>query len=252
MVRLVLLIVIFISIFDLKAQETPTYNYTNWQTIKNEKLRVSLKLPEKWKYLEQKEPSIQAYFISDNEELGVKDISAKKILIESKAIGDDIKKIGDDLVKVVRSGADGKSFIREKESKLGDLQSREVTYHFREDGFEKTADVIVVKYKTSYYSFSFITSSRTNAHDKPLLEQILATVNFDVMQPSVAFEIKKPKDWFDFKDNEYSQAFSKIDKGDKSPSDGIIKVKMVKIDEEKSLQQFTVELSAQVTKEALI
>lgn len=249
MIRLALLFVFFALGIHLSAEEAPVYNYTNWKVVKNEKLRFSVKLPKEWQFLEQAEPAIQVYFVTDKADVGEKDVSAKKLVVESKPVGEDYKRIADDMVRAVKNGEGGKGFIKEKDSKFGEIPTKEYTYHFREDGFEKTADVVLFKYKNVYYSFTFITASQMAMHDKALREQIIASINLDMMQPSAAFEIKKPKDWFDFKDNEYSQAFSKIDKGDKSPSDGIIKVKMVKIDEEKSLQQFTVEFSAQVTKE---
>ena len=252
MIRLALLMVLLASSMILTSEDAPVYNYTNWQTIKNDKLKFSVKLPEKWKFIEQKEPAIQAYLMTDNPEAGEKDVSAKKLLVESKEIGVDLKKVGDDMAKFLKSGAEGKVYIRDRESKLGELPSREFTYHFKEDGFEKTADVVIVKYNKAYYSISYITSSRTAMHDKPLREQIFATFNFEVMQPSLPYEFTKPKDWFDLKDNEYAQAFSKKDKGNTSPSDGIIKIKTVRVDVEKSLQQFSAEYSSTVTKPGAI
>jgi len=238
----------FFVFLNLKAEDKIVYNYTDWVLVKNEELKISLKLPAKHKALEKKDNAIQQYLIADN--LDQIDSSTKTISVESKLLPDNFKKTCEKVIKSIKAGEGGKDYIRDEEGKLAGLPALVITYHFKEGGFENTSEMRIVDFKGRFYAVTFTSRSMVFMHDKLLKDQIFATINFESMQTSKEFELKKPEDWFEFKDNEYKIAYAKMDNGGKSPSDGIIRAKAVKIDQDISLQQYAAEsLSALTSKD---
>lgn len=230
-----------------KAEEKVVYNYTDWVQIKNEDLKISFKLPAKHKLLEKKDKAIQSYLISDKPNME-EDSSSKIVTVESKMLPGNFKQTCDVVLKAIKGGEGNKIYIRDEAGQLAGLPALLVTYHFKENGFENTSEMTIVDYKGRFYSITFTSRSLTFIHDKSIKNQIFATINFESMQSSKAFEIKKPDNWFEFKDNEYSIAFAKKDNGGKSPSDGIIRAKIVKLDQDMSLQQYAAETMGALVK----
>jgi hypothetical protein len=230
----------------VRAEDKVVYNYSNWVQVKNEDLKVSFKLPAKHKLLERKDNAIQSYLIAEN--LDQEDSSTKTLTIESKVLPGNFKQTCEMVLKAIKGGEGSKKYIRDEAGKLAGLPALVVTYHFKENGYENTSEMSIVDFKGRYYALTFTSRSMIFMNDKPLKNQIFATINFEAMQTSKAFELKKPDNWFEFKDNEYSIAYAKKDNGGKSPSDGIIRAKIVKLDQDLSLSQFAAESLGELVK----
>lgn len=244
-----LLLLAIFGISILFAKENKTYNYQGWDLIKNEQLVVSFKLPLGWKSQVSNEPDQIIYFKGEKADSLISDSSAKVVTIDSYPTIDSFEKIVEKRVNNIKNKEGGKIFVEATDGKIGNIKAKVIRYASKIDGTQRVSDNVVLVHQNRLYGITYTVTNESVEHDKELKNQILASFNFDMMRPSAVMNLEKPKEWFEFKDNDYAQAFSKKENGSKNPGEGIIKIKTVKIDEEKSLQQFAMEFVSSVTKE---
>ena len=229
------------------SQEAKDYQYDNWVLVKNESLAVSFKLPQDWAALESSDKKEIAYFKANAE--GVADIGSKKLKVLSFLAPNSFKDFADDRVKTVKGREGGKIFVSEKTGSLNSIPTRVITYAQKIDDVQRVTEEVLLQYEKRFYVLTFTVANEYVESTKGLKDQIFASFNFAMMQPSVKWTVKKPEKWIELQDNEYPFAFAHPENKGASASGGIIKAKSVRVEADLPLQAFVQQLIGKLAME---
>lgn len=226
--------------------EKPT-DYTGWQKFESHKFGYGFKIPPTWVVNFKNDSGDYIFHSTKNP----KDANNLSIEINCKDLPKEhtLDKFFDDSKLVAKSKLKNFTAIDERPDIINEVDTKWITFLYTEGEVKKQAALYSFVYNRRGYNITFSANLAIYNNQTEYLTTIFKSLDIASFQPCATITINPPEKWFPSKKADYLFVFSAKNTGDKSVSDGVMKIKQNKLSKNLKTKDFLIEVQAEILKE---